>query len=492
MPDVTYTISAEAAKALSEVAKVGLEYKRVEAAAKSTSDKSRTGADAVSKSLKGAVSSLVSMAAGYMSVRTAINLANKAYEDHIKLQRQSLEAAATWSQARATALEMRPGESAAVTAMVAAAAKAGGVPETDIWRAAPAALSAAKGLTLDQVQSALATSARYARVQGTGAGGITARAQYAQDIMRISGAKDAAAALGSLQTVIAGARGISAEAVAQSFVPAATGYQRYGDTYRETMGFMGGMSYLMGDVSGEATATGFAGMRERLSTLQVPKYGGLKSGTTLGRLQELGPLFTALPDEKKRKLLTQISRGAVFQGKVRGLLEGDEASWSAIRESTAGIREPGPEAAALVDAYFQEVGEVRESAVDEIRTGGAATRERLARKRVTGARGVLAYDEMVSGLEAAGVPYLGRLGARSLYYTARMMGEEPFEAAAQAAESRSFQPPGRRLRPGIVSAAGGDAAVRELAASLRAAATAAERLAEGDPVGVSAPSNHTE
>jgi hypothetical protein len=435
MPDVTWTMSADAAKAIGEMSKVALEFKRIEAASGQTGRATKDHADGATKALSAMQGQIMGIVGGYLSINTAIGVGKTMLEDYLRLHRQTVEVAKQWSEGRATALEMRPGEHKAIGAMVAGAARASGMAETEIWRAAPAALSAGKGLSLAQIGSSLGQAGRVARLQGTGAEGIATRSQFTQDIMRITGTQDAREAMGSLMSIVASARGITAEGVAESFVPAITGYQLYGDTFQETAGTMAGMSYLMGDVSGEETATGYANMRQRLASRPLVRGKQLKAKTTVGRLKELGAYYRTLSGPAQYKLLTQVARSGIYQGKVHSLLMNDPSAWKAIEESTATTVGPGAKAAANFETFIGEVLATPEAQMGEMTATGTAAREELVRNRLPQATGVVLYDEMMKGLEASGASWRERQGAKISYLGRRAIGYTPEVATLETAET---------------------------------------------------------
>jgi len=494
---VVFEMDMETMKGVQKLAQVGGQLDEVTRKLKGMTGESKKASTEQVSGWQASAKAIATYAAGFFGVQAGIRLIKDEMRDYIRLQKEALEAGRTWSEARATALEMAPGRGPEISGIIAGASRKAGVPETEMWRAAPALISAGAGLTNEQMISALSLGAEYMKVQGGGGAQIAERAPYYLDIMRQTGVTDARAAAGALASLTRAARVQSAGAVAQNLVPALTGYRMYGDQWTEGAEMMAGLTFLLGDVEGAETKTLYTGIRAGLIKPIVPSRlsgamdpitgkataGAIGGGSTMERLRALQAMWPDLTPREREAILPKIARGKQGQGVIRALLGGEEDIWRTFTQAQGEIISPtSADAGAYVSSYFADVYAAREAGIGARRVAGTALREESMRAR--GGENVFYSEQLTSGLEAAGVGRLGRYGAQAEYWARTIFGQEPGAAALDVITPEW----GGLARRGEGKAAG---ALKELADHLRQCVTILDRM-PADETALPAGNVHTE
>lgn len=369
MGNVTTVFASDDKDVQRAFASMQKEMVRLKEANRQLAEQTKQGAKESQSFFDGGVAGLAKMAAGYLTLETAISkvteklVAQAAQEEKLK----QLAVDATEQRAKALAGFTRNAgfidskELQSLKSQVVDISRETGVSTDVLFPAAGAALSAKGSLTNKQAMAALRQAA-LATPEGDAAtveqltGGLL-------DIAKLSGSGDARRNFGLLAGVAANARVTDIGKIAKNAVPGATAVRQQGGTAAEALAIVATMTSLLDDQEGAVSRTAAVKLSEELAK-QLPK---LASPVERIRAMQADPAL-------RKKFLAGWTETTTLGG-VRQLLEGGRAA-ELLNQNIAAI--PNEDAVAKGDQLIANLQQQREVAIARTKGRLAAGAEEMA------------------------------------------------------------------------------------------------------------------
>lgn len=244
---------------------------RIAAESKKESERARAALDSQGSALGKLFSQVQGIATSWLSVRTAVDLANTEIQRQIDLQAKAKQAQISVADARSSflrnAVALSPAERQRAVQTVEEIALRTGVDQRKLFVSAGSALSAAGDRTLDDVLAAVQVAARF--VPGE-SGEPEAVAGGLLDIASLTKTNDAIANLGVLSATQAKARVTTTEETARNLVPAAINVASYGGSPAEALSLVAAMTNAIKDYTGRQSGTSTIRLAQQLGEFFKP------------------------------------------------------------------------------------------------------------------------------------------------------------------------------------------------------------------------------
>lgn len=268
---------------------------RIAAESKKESEQARQALEQQGSAIGKLLGQVKGIATSWLSVRTAINLANDEIQRQIDLQAKAKQAQITVADAKSAflrnAVALSPAEKQRAVTTIEDISLRQGVDLRKLYPAAGAALSAAGDRSLDDVLDAVRVAARF--VPGE-SGEPEPVAAGLLDMASLTGTGDATTNLGVLSATQAKAHVTTTEETARYVVPAAINIAGYGDSPSEALALAAAMTTAIKDYTGRQSGTSTISLAKQLNEFFKP--GEIRREVTEALTEKPGALGIAQTD----------------------------------------------------------------------------------------------------------------------------------------------------------------------------------------------------
>ncbi|MHB1038050.1 MAG: hypothetical protein ACYC35_28200 [Pirellulales bacterium] len=329
------------------------------------------------------ISSLKSMALGYLSVEAAIHAVMAAEEKRAQRQQNAANAQLGAADAQRVFLKnvgaVSLGEKSSVLTGVAKIAEETGVTTRDLYAAGAVAMSARGNLGNKTALDAMRMAAKYAPEN---AGEMAAVAGGLLSTSRLTGTPDAEKNLGFMIGLQSRVRISDMKGVSENLIPAARSVARYGGSAAEAASLPAALTMALEDTSGAVSGTASIQMATQLAEA-LPKLGS--TGERIGYMQShpgeaakflKGASFDVKAKGSIAELLTnpQSAIAQIYAENVKAIPGPDQAAGLA-RDMLSGLDAEKLQQTAALSRNLQQIGE-------GIMLGGEEGRQGVTREGV--------------------------------------------------------------------------------------------------------------
>lgn len=430
---------------------------------KETQDESKKGSQQQKSAFDSAIASLGKMAAGWLSVQTAIQVATASYQDYLNVQRES--ASETISTADAQIKFFRNlgnvsrEESKKIQEQIRAIASSVGQPVKNVYAVATEAISAQGNLSRKQMFANVAMGLRLAPESVSEA---TALAGTLGDVASLTGNADPLANAGLMLALGEQTRIANMQQIGKNVIPAAIGVKETlrGTSANDAMALVTTLTSVMKDREGALSGTASVQLAQQLDSF----FGA--DAKVSGPKDKEGALLKKLGDgtllEQMAKLRADPKAMAAFLSKssfeakakpfVEQLLTKDSAAAMLFEQNRAKVP-TGDAARAQAAGFFANIAGAPEQQLAGAERAFVAAESQLQLGNESGSRASVVYEGMQKALRSSGRSLPARISDQINWHVDRAMGAAPEDIAI-----RSLQNQANYLRRGFVGNANQPAA----------------------------------
>ena|GEM_PF-5178631 len=430
--------TAQLEKAMAKIERMNTrlieQNRKLAAGSRQASHKARSG-------FGGWIKGLAGVAAGYLSVRMAIQAVIRTIEDKEQRQREARDYSITVAEAQAMAIRNLGNVSGEAvddfTRRMEKLAKetkpAGGL--ATIYQAASTGLSSS-GADVDLTERAVRAAAK---ISPESAEGIDRLTQALLHLNKATGTRDAEKNLGFLLSIGQQAAVTDPAKIAQHLVPGVIGTSKYGGTATESGAILAAITQYMGDREGRKSATAGRNLAKQLAEFlpeeTTYKYEkdrrgrarkvvdvegtGLKS--TMDRIKYLqehpqartqflsGASFSSHADAPVKMLLGEMGLGQADPlEKILGAMPSPDEYSAQFRQQAANLARPSEQTVAAGQRGI-------DTTVEELQRSIGGMRDQLA--------GLYSDENMVKVLRASGAGWWSTFGSERMHEMKNLQGK---------------------------------------------------------------------
>lgn len=368
------------------------------------------------------IASLGKMAAGWVSVQAAIQLANAEYQNYLDRQKEAAKETISTADAQIKFFRnmgnVSAEESRKIQAQVKAIAESVNAPAKNIYAVATKSISSAGKLSREEMFNNVAMAARLAPESlaeqeslATALGGTS----------RLTGSADPRINAGLLLQVGEQAPIPNMAGLASTLVPGAKGVAGFGGKSTDALALGSTLAMAAEDTTGAPTGTAMIALASQLSKFSK----GKSADEAIAQLQA----NPAMRD----KFLKGASFEKRFEIPVRDILTGGSETAN-LYAANKGKLNLGT-AAATTDQFFQNVGAAPEQQVAAAERAFGARESQLQLGDLGGATAATNRAGLEKVLKASGTGLLAQKGAGITFEMERLYGRTPEAAAANTIEA---------------------------------------------------------